>query len=72
LAGLPVCSGKEAVRAFERLGYEVARQRGSHVRMLCPGRKPLTVPLRKEMKPGTLRALISDSGFSVEEFVQEL
>ncbi len=56
------------MRAFERLGYESARQKGSHVRMKCPGRKSLTVPLRKEMKPGTLRDLISKSGFTVEEF----
>jgi predicted RNA binding protein YcfA (HicA-like mRNA interferase family) len=69
---LPVCSGKKTVRAFERLGYEVARQKGSHVRMRCPDRKSLSVPLRKEMKPGTLRALISTSGFTVEEFNAQL
>lgn len=56
------------MRAFGRLGYDDVRQKGSHVRMKCPGRTPLTVPLRKEMKPGTLRDLISKSGFTVEEF----
>lgn len=40
--------------------------------MRCPGRKPLSVPLRKEMKPGTLRTLISTSGFTVEEFNEKL
>ncbi len=72
MAGLPVCSGKEAVRAFERLGYEVVRQRGSHVIMKHEGRSSLTVPLRTTLKRGTLRGLISQSGFSVEEFAAKL
>lgn len=55
-----------------RAAYEIARQKGSHVRMRHPGRTSLTVPLRKEMKPGTLRDLISESGFSVEEFKNAL
>jgi predicted RNA binding protein YcfA (HicA-like mRNA interferase family) len=28
---LPSISGEEAARAFQRAGWEVARQRGSHV-----------------------------------------
>jgi predicted RNA binding protein YcfA (HicA-like mRNA interferase family) len=32
-AGLPVVSGAEAIRVFERLGYVAVRQRGSHVRL---------------------------------------
>jgi predicted RNA binding protein YcfA (HicA-like mRNA interferase family) len=33
MSGLPVISGREATMALERLGYQVARQRGSHVRL---------------------------------------
>lgn len=65
---LPRISGDETVRAFERLGYVVVRQAGSHVRMKCEGRQPLTVPRKKEMKRGTLRSLIRDGGFTVDEF----
>ncbi len=67
---LPNCNGKEAVRAFERLGYRIVRQDGSHVRLKCSGRSSLTVPVHhgKDLAPGTLRGLISKSGFSVEEF----
>jgi HicA toxin of bacterial toxin-antitoxin, len=32
-SGLPVVSGREAIRVFERLGYSVVRQRGSHIRL---------------------------------------
>ncbi len=70
MPGLPNCTGKEAVRALKRLGYEVIRQNGSHVRLKCPGRTPLTVPIHhgKDLAPGTLREIISKSGFSVDEF----
>jgi len=30
---LPSVSGKQAVKCFEKLGYQVIRQRGSHIRM---------------------------------------
>jgi predicted RNA binding protein YcfA (HicA-like mRNA interferase family) len=71
---LPNCTGKEAVRAFERLGYRVARQSGSHVRLKSSGRTSLTVPVHhgKDLAKGTLRKIISDSDFSVEEFKAEI
>ncbi|MDQ3315927.1 MAG: type II toxin-antitoxin system HicA family toxin [Actinomycetota bacterium] len=69
---LPACSGTEAVGAFERLGYEQARQRGSHVFLKCGGRKSLSVPLHDQLKSGTLRGLVRDSGFSVETFSDAL
>ncbi len=71
---LPSVSGDEAVRAFERLGYERVRQRGSHIRLKPgdAGRKPLTVPRKKELKRGMLRSLIRDAGITVEEFIELL
>ena len=65
-------SGAEAVRTFERLGYRRVRQRGSHVRMKCEGRAPITVPAHATLKSGLLRDLIRDAGFTVEEFVDKL
>ncbi len=52
---LPSISGDEAVKAFERLGYERVRQRGSHIRLMSgdAGRKPLTVPRKKELNGGS-------------------
>jgi predicted RNA binding protein YcfA (HicA-like mRNA interferase family) len=68
--GLPRISGRDAVRVFKMVGYEVARQRGSHVRLYCPGgsRLPLTVPDHRELKTGLLRRLIRDAAMTVEEF----
>jgi len=72
---LPVISGRQAVRAFERLGYEVVRQKGSHLRLRHPHdpqRQPLTIPDHQTLKPGLLRRLIRDARLDVAEFVELL
>ncbi len=67
---LPVVSGAEAVKVFERAGWHKNRQRGSHVVMLKPGHiASLSVPQHRELAPGTLRSLIRASGMTVGEFI---
>jgi len=67
---LPVLSGEQTVRAFERAGWRRDRQRGSHVVMLREGLNvSLSVPQHRELAPGTLRSLIRLSGMTVAEFV---
>ncbi len=71
MSGLPVVSGQEAIRAFEKIGYKIVRQRGSHIRLrdeVNPNHQSLTVPDHKELKPGLLRKLIRDAGLTVDEF----
>ena len=71
MPGLPVLSGAEAVKVFERAGWRRHRQRGSHVVLLKPGHiASLSVPQHRELSPGTLRALIRAAGMSVEEFAR--
>ena len=71
---LPAISGREAVRAFEHLGYEVDRQRGSHMilRQIEAPHRRLTVPNHKTVAKGTLRSLIRQAGITVDEFVNSL
>jgi predicted RNA binding protein YcfA (HicA-like mRNA interferase family) len=70
LSKLPSISGSQAVRAFERLGYEVDRQRGSHLVLRHTGspHRRLVVPNHQSVAKGTLRALIREAGLTVEEF----
>jgi predicted RNA binding protein YcfA (HicA-like mRNA interferase family) len=70
VSALPRISGREAVAAFRKLGYEVDRQRGSHIilRQAQPPHRRLTVPDHRELAKGTLRALIREAGISVDEF----
>ncbi|MCX6594798.1 MAG: type II toxin-antitoxin system HicA family toxin [Acidobacteria bacterium] len=66
---LPVISGERAVRAFLKAGWTRDRQVGSHVILIKPGHPAvLSVPLHREVAPGTLRALIRVSGMSVQQF----
>ncbi len=66
---LPALSGKGVVRVFEELGWEVARQKGSHIIMTKKGHiATLSVPNHKEVAKGTLRSLIRSAGLTVSEF----
>jgi predicted RNA binding protein YcfA (HicA-like mRNA interferase family) len=63
-------SGKEAVKAFHRAGWEPIGQVGSHLVMVKAGvRVNLSIPQHKELSVGTLRALIRNAGLTVEDFL---
>jgi len=65
---LPVVSGARLVRVLEKLGWEVARQRGSHVRLRHAERRILlTVPLHRELRRKTLDGILKDAKLSREE-----
>jgi predicted RNA binding protein YcfA (HicA-like mRNA interferase family) len=67
---LPVLSGRDVVRAFENGGWQVARQRGSHIVLVREGNwATLSVPDHREIAPGTLRSLIRASGLTVQMFI---
>ena len=55
-------SGDRVVRALERLGYGVIRQKGSHVRLRHEGppAHSITVPLHNPLKAGTLHGVLSE------------
>ncbi len=56
MPSLPRVSGREAIRALEKLGFVVRRQRGSHV-ILRRGATGCVVPDHKELKEGTLNGV---------------
>ena len=65
---LPSVSAKDAIKAFEKLGYKIVRQRGSHIRMHHISdntRNPLTIPNHKILGKGLLRKLLRDSDLSI-------
>lgn len=63
-------SGKEAVKAFQRAGWQPVGQVGSHLVMTKHGlRVNLSIPQHNELSVDTLRALIRNAGLSVEEFL---
>lgn len=67
---LPIVSGQEAVRAFQRLGFSVDRQRGSHVvlkKRTPAGEVGCVIPMHSEVAAGTLRSALRMAKVSVEE-----
>jgi predicted RNA binding protein YcfA (HicA-like mRNA interferase family) len=54
---LPIISGAEAIRALQRFGFVVVRQRGSHI-VLRRGSQGCVVPNHREMKIGTLSGVL--------------
>ncbi len=69
MATLPVISGRDAVKAFGKLGFIFHHQKGSHIILQHPNGRHLSVPDHRELDRGTLRALIRGAGITVEEFV---
>ena len=70
MASLSALSGRDVVKAFARDGWQVARQRGSHMILVKTGHMAtLSVPDHREIAKGTLRSLIRSSGLTLEEFV---
>ena len=70
MSKLPRISGRECVRALEKIGFSLRRQQGSHmiVRRDDPFAQ-VVVPDHHELDRGTLRAIIRQAGLSVDEFM---
>ena len=68
---LRVLSGQDVCAMLERHGFARARQRGSHVvmqRVTADGTTTVPVPDHKELRVGTLRSIIRQSGLPRSEF----
>lgn len=73
MSRVPVLRPRAVVKAFEKLGWEVVRQRGSHIILTKEGHiATLSVPNHSEVARGTLRSLIARAGITVEEFLEAL
>jgi predicted RNA binding protein YcfA (HicA-like mRNA interferase family) len=70
VSALPRVSGREVVKALQKVGYEKDRQRGSHIvlRRTAPPHRRITVPDHKEVARGALRAITRQAGLAVDEF----
>jgi predicted RNA binding protein YcfA (HicA-like mRNA interferase family) len=70
-ARLPAVSGRRVVRALTKVGFVVYRIVGSHHILAHPNdpARVVTVPCHssRDLKPGTLRAIIRQAGLTVEE-----
>jgi len=68
---LPVLKATELMRALEKAGFQVIRQKGSHVRMKHPDGRVVTVPVHpgQDIGRGLLRKVIRDAELTRDELV---
>ena len=67
---LPRITGEKLVKALQKDGFEIARQKGSHVQMRkYVGGKKITFPVPvhkgKILKIGTLKGILRKTGISI-------
>lgn len=65
-------SGDNFVRAVKKIGYEWDHTEGSHMILLHPSKRRLSVPRHRELGRGILRKLIDQAGLTREEFLDLL
>ena len=64
-------SGEKEVKIFQKFGYLIDHQTGSHIILYNEQRPTLSIPIHKELAPELLRVLIHKSGLTVNAFVKE-
>ncbi len=68
-------SGKDMIRALERLGFLQIRQQGSHIilkKQTPNGEIGCVVPLHRELALGTLKSILKQAGIDLNEFIKNL
>lgn len=72
MSKLPVVSGKKAIKALVKIGFEVISQKGSHIklrRIVQGGKQTITIPNHEIIKRGTLRnGILKPINLSVDAF----
>jgi predicted RNA binding protein YcfA (HicA-like mRNA interferase family) len=71
MAKLPVLSGKELIKALERDGFQIVRQKGSHVSLRKDEFKTV-VPLHSDLSKGTLLGILKQCGLTKEKLIELL
>jgi len=63
MSRLPILSGRKVIRALEQIGFEVLRQKGSHVRLKHEDGRVVTVPVHagQDISRGLLRKILRDA-----------
>ena len=67
--------GEQLASLLHRYGYETTRQTGSHLRLTSTAKGSehhITIPRHKELKVGTLNAILSDVAAYLEMDREEL
>ncbi|MEO9307205.1 MAG: type II toxin-antitoxin system HicA family toxin [Nitrososphaera sp.] len=70
---LPVLSGNDLIKILSKVGFQFARQKGSHVIVVkfVEGKKrAVVIPNHKEIDRGTLLEIIRQAGLAKDDFLK--
>jgi predicted RNA binding protein YcfA (HicA-like mRNA interferase family) len=68
---IPLLRPHEVIKTFEKFGWQVARQKGSHIILTKHGHiATLSIPNHPQVARGTPRSLIGKAGLTAEEFIE--
>lgn len=67
---LPRVSGRKVIKILSKQGFEVLRQKGSHVFLRHSNGKTTVIPNHKEIDKGTLLEIIRQAGLTRDEFLE--
>lgn len=70
MPALPILSGEKVIKVLNKIGYHEIRQRGSHIRLYCSGRKPVTVPNYKILDRFLLKKILRDAEIEIALFLK--
>jgi len=66
---LPVLSGRELIKLLRKVGFEIVRQKGSHVTLKKENYKTV-VPLHSDLAKGTLLGIMKQCGLNREDLIK--
>lgn len=69
---LPLSSGRQVLRALQRLGFLEVARKGSHVKMKHPDGRLIVFPYHDEVDRFTLKGALKDADVELEEFIGAL
>jgi len=65
-------SGKDLLKAFQRLGFELVRQRGSHAFLRHPDGRRLTIPVYDAVPINLLNWILAEAKVTRQELLKLL
>jgi predicted RNA binding protein YcfA (HicA-like mRNA interferase family) len=71
---LPSLTGKDILSILRKIGFEIKRQKGSHVFLQHPDGRATVVPIHsgETIGPGLMAKILRDVNMTKEEFYQLL
>ncbi len=71
---LPVVKARKLYKTLQKLGFSKHHQAGSHIQLKHSDGRRTTIPYHptKEIRKGTLKAIIEDLNMTIEEFTEAI